>query len=404
VQPAANPNPFGNNNSKGPAKANNPFKAPDNPFKAPPVAPRDDPYAQPTSIDKALAMLRDEDIRRRQIAADWLNNRAPDPTRQKEVGQALEPLLDDGQTREQGARALGKWATKDNVPALIKVLDAEGGNAWRPAIEALTRLKDERSASVLAAQLPNFFRKEDAGRALQALGPVAEKEVVKFIHHKDFGARQKASQLLKGYNTKDDVLIAQHVTDLGSTEPETKRLAAEDLAKVKLDPTRQAEVARALDPLLVDIDRRMHEAAVNALAIWAIKDNAVGLLKVMDDLGLHDKALLILIQLKDARTLPALAVRLLTPQREKIARAMLQIGPPAAVEQAVLRAEFLGNTDRNVRKQVIAILALVGSKNSIKPLQAVGQTALAQQDRAMYTDCVVAIKAIQARGGKKPGL
>ena len=46
----------------------------------------------PPSLDEAVTWLRDEQINRRKRAADWLNLRAPDPTRQKEVAQALEPL------------------------------------------------------------------------------------------------------------------------------------------------------------------------------------------------------------------------------------------------------------------------------------------------------------------------
>jgi HEAT repeat protein len=391
------PNAFAGNNNPG-KQPDNPFKAPpDNPFKAPaggqPPVRREDPYAPPTNIDKALAMLRDEDTRRRQVAADWLNNRVVDPTRQKEVSQALEPLLDDGQTREQGGRAMGKWATLESVPALIKVLDYEGGNAWQPAIAALTRLKDARAVAALAAQLPNFFRRRDAARALQVIGPAAEKEVVKLIHHKDGGVRMEASQLLKGYNTKDDVLITQNVADLSSTEPETKRLAAEDLTKIKFDPKRRDEVGRALDPLVTDVDNRVRFAAINALSIWATKDNALSLSKALDDRGLQDRILLILIKLKpvDDQVLTAVALHLQAPDRRKFSEALVQMGAPAKVE--VLAQQFLVHNDLFVRKEAALILKTVGTTaNSIKLLQAVGQ-----RDRQMTNDCVAAIATIKAR-------
>jgi hypothetical protein len=407
-QPVVIQDPFGKNVPKNPAQPNNPFKAPDNPFKAPPVGgqpavPRDDPFAKPTSIDNALTMLRDEQIRRRQNAADWLTDRAPDPTRQKEVAQALEPLLDDGQTREQGARALARWATKENVPALSKALDYEGGNAWRPILEALTRLKDARAAAVLAAQLGVFPRGEDASRALQAVGPAAEKEVVKYIHHKDFGARQKASQLLKRYNTKDEVVIGQCVADLGSNEMETKRLAAEDLAKVKLDPGRKDEVARALDPLLTDTDGRLRRAAVDALGTWAIQENALGLAKALDDLGLRDKALAILISLKPVDNDQALALvaqHLQKSDRRKFSVALVQMGKPAKVEALAL--QVLGNpaNDHFTRAEAVEILVTVGSRASVMPLQNVAR-AVAQTDRTLATKCLAAARVIQARTAKK---
>jgi HEAT repeat protein len=410
--PVVNQGPFGNNAPKNPVKPkdNNPFKPPDNPFKPPdnpfrPGVPREDPYAPPTTVDKALAMLQDQDIRRRQVAADWLNNRAVDAARQKEVAAALEPLLDDGQTREHGSRALGKWATKDNVPALIKVLDYESGNAWQPAIDALARLKDGRAAAALATQLPNFFRKDAAGRALQAVGPAAEKDVVKYLHHKDFGARQKADQLIKGYNTKDDVLITQCVADVGATEVETKRLAAEDLAKIKPDASRKDEVARALDPLLTDTDLRVKHAAVNALAQgWAIADNALGLAKVLDDGGVRDKALATLVTLKPVENDQALALvaqHLQRPDRGKFSLALVQMAKPAKAEALALAV--LGNpaNDRFTREEAIGMLAHVGSKASIAPLQNVARAAAAQNDRTLAGKCLIAIKAIQARVGKK---
>ena len=289
------------------------------------------------------------------------------------------------------------------MPALIKVLDVDNGNAWRPAVEALTRLKDERAAAVLAAQLPNFFRRQDVARALQSLGPVAEKEVVKYVHHKDGGARQTASQLLKGYNTKDDVLITQHVADLGSTEAETKRLAAEDLAKLKVDPKRKDEVGRALDPLLTDVDGRLRFAAVNALGTWAIKENARTLAKALDDRGVQDRVLLILINLKpvEDEVLVAVGQHLQAPDRHKFSVALVRMGDPAKVE--VLAHKVLSNpaNDRFTREEAVEILAIVGSKLSLAPLQNMARAA-AQSDRTLAAKCLAAIKVIQARTPKKP--
>jgi HEAT repeat protein len=346
-------------------------------------------------------MLRDEQIRRRQVSADWLANRAPDPTRQKEVAQALEPLLEDAQTRDQAARALARWATKDNVPALTKALEFEGGNAWRPLIEALARLKDERAAAVLAAQLAVFPRGDDASRALQAIGPAAAKEVVKYVHHpKDFGARQKASQLLKRFNVKDDVLITQCVADLASADAETKRLAAEDLAKVQASAGQRDEVARALDPLVTDTDFRTRNAAVTALGTWAIKDNALSLAKALDDGGVRDKALAILVSLKPVDNEQALALvaqHLQKPDRRRFSVALVQMGKPAVVEKLAVAVLTNPANDTFTRQEAVEMLALVGSKASLLPLQTAARAAAAQNDRMLAGKCLAAIKAIQTR-------
>src|SRR3954452_4650483 len=97
--------------------------------------------------------------------------------RQSAVALALDPLLDKPETREQALKALGRWVTKDNVPSLIKLLKNPTGKGWRSALDILGRFKGEPDvAAAVAQQLSNPDRRTEVVKALQALGPVAEKE------------------------------------------------------------------------------------------------------------------------------------------------------------------------------------------------------------------------------------
>jgi len=336
-------------------------------------------------------MLKGTQPKRRAIAADWLAQAPVDAGRRPEVARALEPLLDKPETREQAARALAVWATRDNVPSLIGVLDVKEGGAWRFALEALGRLKDEQAAAPVARQLPNPDRRPQAVKVLQALGPAAEKEVVKYLHHKDPDVRQAVADLLKGYRTRPDVLLAQDLADLGSADAETRRLAAEDVAKAKPDPGSKAEVAVALNPLLArDADAKTREAALDALDVWATKDNVPALIQLLNDDAFRARAIALLARLKDERSLGPLALLLVTAERAKAGKALQDMGPMS--EEVVRDNRLLRHPISAVRKEVYAILKAVGTKASVPDLE-----LAAERDRRLYQDIQAALKAIKSR-------
>jgi hypothetical protein len=114
--------------------------------------------------------------------------------------------------------------------------------------------------------------------------------------------------------------------------------------------------------------------------------------------------LAILISLKPVdndQALTLVAQHLQRPDRRKFSVALVQMGKPAKVE--ALAIAVLGNpaNDRFTREEALEMLVLVGSKASLAPLQNAARLAAAQNDRTLATKCLAAIKAIQARLGKK---
>jgi HEAT repeat protein len=340
-------------------------------------------------------MLKDPDVRRRRVAADWLARARVDESQRPEVSKALDPLLNDAQTREAGAQALVAWATTYNVPSLLKVLDVKEGNAWKPVMEVLGKLKDQRAAAPLVGQLNDALRRGPAASALRALGPMAQKQVIKYLHHKDVGVRMAVADLLRGYGTPESDLVGQTIADLKSTDAETRRLAVEDLAKKRLDENKHADASQALDPLLADSDTRIRSAAVQALKVWATKDNVPALTRLLNDVALKDqilggKILDVLVQFKDDRVYAVLAQCLpIDPYRPRASKGLRGMGP--AAEKVVI--PLLGHGLPVVRKEACHILGAIGTRTSLQPL-----TLLAARDRLTANDAKRAKNAILASG------
>jgi predicted Zn finger-like uncharacterized protein len=379
-----------------------PVKPPDNPrppddkggtpIIQPP--PANNPLAPPKDLDEALAMLRDSNPDRRRVAAEWLRNAPLQVSRQPDVAKALNPLLDDSRTVEPGVGALKKWATKDNVPSLIKALDNPTHAVWQGAMDTLGRLRDERAAKPLVDQLLQPPRRGAAEAALRNLGRVAEKEVIKHFLNKAFFVRTAVANLLRNYGTADGVILDQVTDDLESSDADTRRLAAEEVGKRPVDAGRQAKVAKALDGLLADKELRVRQAALRAEEKWATPDSVPSLVGALDDNALRRQAITVLGKLKDERAAAPLALLLDRPgDRRSASRALQEIGPKA--EAPVIQA--LSSTDKNTRREAVRILGAIGTRKSISWLQKLGRLELARRDMAMANECKAAIVKIASR-------
>jgi HEAT repeat protein len=170
-----------------------------------------------TQFDAYLPQLR-TDLKhvtpaRRSAAAAWLAQQPVVLARQPEVAAMLDPVLydlDPG-TRNSAVRAAKVWATKDNVPALVKylndkIIDGQVPEETWMAMEALVRLKDEfkdESAYWAIAQYcENFFHGPQACKYLVKIGAAAEPEVAKRLSDRDAKIRKRAWVALAVVGTK----------------------------------------------------------------------------------------------------------------------------------------------------------------------------------------------------------
>jgi S1-C subfamily serine protease len=176
----------------------NPRPAPDPRANSKPITADD--------LDQALADLESTDAGKRRTMADRLARSRPVEGKEG-VAKALEGLLSDpdGFTRQAGARALGVWGGKENVMALLEVINHDDVFTRRVVIETLGKLKDERAAEPLAQRLTDGFDRATASRALQALGKSAEKPVIKRLQSSDWTVQAEACKILQVVGTKTSI-------------------------------------------------------------------------------------------------------------------------------------------------------------------------------------------------------
>jgi HEAT repeat protein len=279
------------------------------------------------------------------------------------------------------------------------MLDNDSGGVKKVAYDTLARLKDDRAAEPLAKKLPNFFERGNAARALADFGPGAEREVVKYAFDPDNGVSSDARRILKGYKTKDSVIVAQAIVELNNGENGRKQQAAAWLEKASVDAASQDAVAKALEPLLNDNDRNLRDPALRALKNWATKDNTVSLVRLLEnqDGNVRKQAMEILGKLKDERAVLPIALRLLDFfDRQTASNTLKGMGPIVEIPDVV---NGLRNKDAAIRLEVCRILGASGTSKSITELERVART---EKNKEVASAAAAAVKSIEERekGGK----
>jgi predicted Zn finger-like uncharacterized protein len=169
------------------------------------------PGAGADLVTKALFDLKSPNLFTRKDALEKLGLAEPGDKRD-EVVKAIEPLLNDGQlpVRQAAYKAIAVWGTKDNVPAIAKGLDNQDVFTRQAAMEALAKFKDEpQVADLIAQRLTVNQDRNDASKALQFMGPAAEKATVKYLQHADWTVRNEACKVLKMVGTRQSVKTLQ---------------------------------------------------------------------------------------------------------------------------------------------------------------------------------------------------
>jgi hypothetical protein len=217
--------------------AEKPFAAPPpvvDPGPERPMAPVHRPGGD--AVTEAMASLNSHELGQRMMALTQLQHMRPNE-RRPEVARALEALLNDPDlfVRKHAVDALAVWGSKENVPALIQILneskDFQATLVRHAAIEALGGFKDERAAEPLAACLEELHDRHSAGKALQKLGPAAEKAVLQRLTHHDWQVRMAACEALQAIGTKNSLADLEKVS--AENHPLVTRKAREAIQAIK---------------------------------------------------------------------------------------------------------------------------------------------------------------------------
>jgi HEAT repeat protein len=313
------------------------------------------------TIDDALAYLRNPDHRYQRDAADWLKNRIVEPRRQAEVSRALNPLLDFEDTRGAAIGALETWATAENVPGLLRTIDAANKHIdiFSPVWGILGRLKDPRAIPILLQHMEraDAFIPDTATGTLRHYGRTAENEVLAhFKKSQNRSLRNRARGLLRDWNSP--LLVDAVLVDLDSNDIELQGSALNDLGRLVFDVKLQPRVSAALNGPLNNADKRHLRKTIELLNTWATADNVPGLVASITgpkDVDIFSPAWKILARLKDQRALPILIQHLSGNNAflQGAAEGTLRDFGPTAQAQV---APLLNHPDVNVRRRAMGII------------------------------------------------
>jgi HEAT repeat protein len=398
---AGNPNPRADGPKPDPG--NKPDPRP-NPPKDKPDGPEPDARAGgPGTLDWAVVWLRGNQLQQLR-AIEFLEKAEVDPKRQAEVAGELEKLLNgnDRLVAKESTKALTVWATREQVPSLLKALDDPNVYVRRGAVQALGPLKDERAVVPVAKFLTKFGDREVAGRSLIAMGPMVEPEVRKYLEDPEQATRDEASRVLRQIGKADAAKDAFEANLAGLKDPNfaSRRKAAEYFAAAKPDHPRRAEVAAELTRLVKD-DQASRPAAAKALLVWVTKDQVPDLIdalqKLKNDISTPPLIMQMLGKLQDERAIAPVAEFLPDHFKNQAAvDALIAMGP--MVEDEVLK--YLDDEHWEAREGACKVLKKVGTKKSLPALRKAA--ARAQQEmyggwRQVYDAGTAAVTAIQAR-------
>jgi hypothetical protein len=207
-----------------------------------------------------------------------------------------------------------------------------------------------------------------AQSAFDTFGPEAAETLLPFANHPNSSIQHFARQLLQKWEVEPAAYFDQNLRDLASGDINRQRGIISWLAQQQVDPERQAEVAKALDPLLDD--ENLRREALRALKIWATNDSVPKLLTLLsaEDRFMRREAMQVLVGLKDPRVVTHLASSFADDDhstRYEAARHLRAMGP--AAESALW--PHTTSSDWQAAMEACNVLKDIGTKRSLPALQ-----------------------------------
>ncbi len=192
-----NLNPWGGIPKGDPPRNNNPGE----------IKPKEN---VPPALDGLLNDLGSQDVFARKKAYAELARIQPIERRQEVADKLLDAVArNDPFAKQEAMNALAVWATPDQIPRLIEMTSHKDIGMRQCAIQTLGAIPDSRCHKPVANGLRDLFTRTEAQVALRRLGPPAEKEVLAFVHDKDFGIQRAAVEVLKDIGTPESIPALQ---------------------------------------------------------------------------------------------------------------------------------------------------------------------------------------------------
>ncbi len=161
------------------------------------------PVADGNQVNDALSKLAGSNHFVRKKAAETLANMTPAPAQRDEVLKTLSTYLEDTDLfiRRGAVAAYANWMTAEQLDGFYPVLNDQDFVIRRSALGILGRFPCERSATEVANRLIDSTDRREAGRALRAMGVVAEAAVKQVLKNPEWMVRLEACRIIGDIGT-----------------------------------------------------------------------------------------------------------------------------------------------------------------------------------------------------------
>jgi HEAT repeat protein len=356
---------------------------------------------QPSDLDDALNQLGGGKHSDRPRSLRWLAKQPADLKRRAEIARALDPNLSDNDPEIVGCclEALKIWATSENVPSLLPVLESGDPSVRLLALEVAAILKDERTIGPVANSLryvPNVGVTSQpvdpapiqgaARKTLSAIGKSAEIVVARFYFLLD--GDDWAKNLLTDWKTDNRVIVPlvlevfkeprgakprSNLFDDLSAQARRQR-ALDWLTAAKPSEPERADVARALDAIVKnrpenDLEEMLQ--ALKAMKTWTHPSNFDALCKLLTNRNIDKTwptpgnqvcalAMEIIGRQKDERAAAAIAPMLVgdSDLQNRARSILIEMGSVAVKEVT----KYLHHEDESVRAAAKSALDIINIK------------------------------------------
>ncbi len=165
-----------------------------------------------TELEKLFAELDNNNEAVRNLALSRLSAQKPNAN-QAAIAQKLTAMLETtgGFTWKAVVRALTVWATPEEIPALIRILN-DGDTVTRlDILRVIGKFRDEGAVAPVVQCLQDPICRFEAERALRQMGTIAEKNVLHLLSNPDPIVRRTVVGILKDIGTNESVPALQAI-------------------------------------------------------------------------------------------------------------------------------------------------------------------------------------------------
>ena len=116
--------------------------------------------------------------------------------------------------KEKAGAICCKWATENQLPLLVEMMNAREEHKWKPALERVVLMnRPQQTAVAVAEMLTNFFKREKTAEILREAGPVVEDLAIALvIGLDDADALYASCDLLARYGSEKSLMPLNDLT------------------------------------------------------------------------------------------------------------------------------------------------------------------------------------------------